>query len=78
MCGLYQFYFFYILCLLAVMATENTLFFIYNVEKGIHAWLVVGNALGIATLDDTTQFVGDADSLFLYHLVVADDVEFYT
>lgn len=45
-------------------------------KRGGHG-LVVGDALGVGTLHDAAQLVGQHQFALLHHLVVADDVQLH-
>lgn len=74
MWGLTQLYVLHLLFLVAIMALQCACFLVYNVEYCSH-WLVVGDALWIVAFHDSAQFVGRYDLLFLYHFIVANDVQ---
>ena len=56
------------------MALADAFLLVDDVEDGSH-WLVVGDAYGVVAFDDAMQFVGRLHGLFLYDLIVLDDVE---
>ena len=64
------------LLLLAIVALDDAAFLVDDVEAGGHG-LVVGDALGVGTLHDAVQLVGQAHLTLLHHLVVADDVQLH-
>ena len=71
---LYEFHFIDVLLFVAVVAFQNALFFIDDMEHGVHGF-VVGDALRIVAFHDTLDLVGRLHGFLLHHLVVAYDVE---
>ena len=67
-----EFYFSDILFVVAVMAADDALLLVGDMEEGFHGF-IVGDALGIIASHDAVQFIGQA-YLFLFHdLVVTND-----
>ena len=64
----------YILLLVAIVALDDTTFFVNEVEDGVH-WLVVCDALGVVASDDAREFVGGLYGFLLNNTIVADDVK---
>ena len=56
------------------MALDDAVLLVDHREDRFHG-LVVGDALGIVALHDTTKLIGRLHGLLLHHLVVADNVE---
>ena len=53
---------------------STTLNIVYDMEHSSHGFIVC-NTLWIVAFHDSAQFVGRYDLLFLYHFVVANDVQ---
>ena len=58
----------------AIVACDGDVLAVDDAETCAHG-LVVGDALGIATLHQAVDGVGESDGKFLNHLVVTDDVD---
>ena len=71
---LYEFHFIDVLLFVAVVAFQNALFFIDDMEHGVHGF-VVGDALRIVAFHDTLDLVGRLYRFLLHHFVIADDAE---
>ena len=65
-----------ILLFVAVVAFQDTLFLVDDMEDGGHG-LIIGDTFGVVALDDTLQHVGCLNTFFLYHLIILDDVQYY-
>ena len=72
---LYQINLVYVLFFLTVVALDDAVFFVFHMEQGLHGF-VVGDTFGVVAFHDTSQVIGSDDSLFLYHFIIFDDVEY--
>ena len=70
-----QFHIIYLLFFIAIMAFQYTRSFIYNVKYCSH-WLVVGYTFWIVTFHYSAQFIGRYHLLFLYHFIVANNIQY--
>ena len=65
-----------LLFFLAIVAFQQSFFFVSHVEPGLHRF-VVGDTFRIVALHDTFQFIGHDNLLLFHHLVIADDVQLH-